>query len=135
MQIQKVRIVSGAYELCPVSAVEESKDVLNNLRMQAGNMPDCRMVELILTELEHAGFRNLILITDRVYESMKNLEMYIAKGQKIITSVKRTWSEESKHGRMFICFVGLILASYVRHIWEENEYLRKNLDSTESILA
>ncbi|MCQ2166565.1 MAG: hypothetical protein MJY49_03930 [Bacteroidales bacterium] len=47
----------------------------------------------------------------------------------------RTWSEESKHGRMFICFVGLILASYVRHIWEENEYLRKNFDSTESILA
>ena len=277
-----------------------------------GNMPDCRTVELILTELEHAGFRNLILITDRGYESMKNLEMYIARGQKIITSVKvsnsdvlslikgidmsegypkgmklsakeklyyaqyskdysvggngdnvikadkyrinlyfspmkraeamcdiqeaidgqsaavtaliadkkpvvnqddakrqynmlkltfnedstiasfeenaekkasmlltagffasktlgvdfdplqaknnygmrdeqekcfalqkgplnqdrlRTWSEESKHGRMFICFVGLILASYVRHIWEENEYLRKNFDSTESILA
>ena len=47
----------------------------------------------------------------------------------------RTWSEESKHGRMFICFVGLILASYVRHIWEGNEYLRKNFDSTESILA
>jgi len=277
-----------------------------------GNMPDCRTIELILTELEHAGFKNLILITDRGYESMKNLEMYIAKGQKIITSVKvsnsdvldlikgidmsegypkgmklaakerlyyaqysmdysvggngknvikadkyrinlyyspmkradamcdiqeaiddqsatvakfiadkkvfdnkedakkrfnmlmltfnkdntiasfnenaekkasmlltagffasktlgvdfdpiqaknnygmrdeqekcfalqkgpmhqdrlRTWSEESKQGRMFICFVGLILASYVRHLWEENEYLQKNFDSTESILA
>ena len=277
-----------------------------------GNMPDCRTIELILTELEHAGFKNLILITDRGYESMKNLEMYIAKGQKIITSVKvsnsdvldlikgidmsegypkgmklaakerlyyaqysmeysvggngdnvikadkyrinlyyspmkradamcdiqeaiddqsttvtkliadrkvfdnhedvkkrfnmltlafnedntiasfeenaekkasmlltagffasktlgvdfdpiqaknnygmrdeqekcfalqkgpmhqdrlRTWSEESKQGRMFICFVGLILASYVRHMWEENEYLQKNFDSTESILA
>ena len=45
----------------------------------------------------------------------------------------RTWSKESKHGRMFLCFVGLILASYVRHIWEENEYLRENFDSTESI--
>ena len=277
-----------------------------------GNMPDCRTIELILTELEHAGFKNLILITDRGYESMKNLEMYIAKGQRIITSVKvsnsdvlnlikdidmsegypkgmkldareklyyaqygidyavggngdnvikapnykinlyfspmkradamcdiqqavdeqsaavskliaekkpvvtqddakkhfnmlkltfneddtiasfeentekkasmlltagffasktigldldpmqaknnygmrdeqekcfalqkgplhqdrlRTWSEESRHGRMFICFVGLILASYVRHAWEENEYLHKNIDSTESILA
>jgi len=277
-----------------------------------GNMPDCRTIELILMELEHAGFKNLILITDRGYESMKNLETYIAKGQKVITSVKvsnsdvlnlikgidmsegypkgmklaakerlyyaqysmdysmagngdnvikadkyrvnlyyspmkradamcdiqeaiddqsatvarlisdkkvfdnqedvkkrfnmltltfnedntiasfeentekkasmlltagffasktlgvdfdpiqaknnygmrdeqekcfalqkgpmhqdrlRTWSEESKHGRMFICFVGLILASYVRHLWEENEYLQKNFDSTESILA
>lgn len=277
-----------------------------------GNMPDCRTVELIMTDLEHAGFKNLILITDRGYESMKNLELYIAKGQKVITSVKvggsevlkliksidmskgypqgmsldkhekiyyaqydmeyavkgngsnviqsnkykinlyynpmkhadavvetqcavqeqseavkemiashetvstrdeakrhfnlltlnfneddtiasftvnqqkvddmlltagffasktfgvdfdpmqaknnygmrdeqekafalqkgplnqdrlRTWSESSKHGRMFICFVGLILASYVRHMWESDEYLRKKFDSTEAVLA
>lgn len=53
-----------------------------------GNMPDCRTIELIMTELEHAGLKNLILVTDRGYESMKNLETYIAKGQKIITSVK-----------------------------------------------
>lgn len=53
-----------------------------------GNMPDCRTVELILKELEHAGFRNLVLITDRGYESMKNLEAYIARRQKVITSVK-----------------------------------------------
>lgn len=277
-----------------------------------GNMPDCRTIELIMTELEHAGFKNLILVTDRGYESMKNLETYIAKGQKIITSVKvggtevlklirgidmsrgypkgmtlarkekvyyaqynanysvkgngehivnaekykiniyynpmkraeaicdiqhaideqkeavdkliaskeavadcddirrcfnmltisfnednsvasyevnsekadnmlltagffasktigididplqaktsygmrdeqekafalqkgllnqdrlRTWSESSKHGRMFICFVGLILASYVRHMWEEDDYLHNKFDSTEAILA
>lgn len=53
-----------------------------------GNMPDCRTIELIMKELEHAGFRNLVLVTDRGYESMKNLETYIAKGQKVITSVK-----------------------------------------------
>ena len=53
-----------------------------------GNMPDSRTVELIMTELDHAGFRNLILITDRGYESMKNLELYISKRQKVITSVK-----------------------------------------------
>ena len=277
-----------------------------------GNMPDCRTVELIMTELEHAGFKNLILITDRGYESMKNLELYISKGQKVITSVKaggsevlkliksidmtngypkgmklakkeklyyaqfdaeyavkgnagnviksnkykinlyfnpikradaicdiqhavddqceaakelvekkekamdredftrrfnlltlkfaddhsilsfevnqekmdnmiltagffasktfgvdfdpmqaknnygmrdeqekafalqkgplgqdrlRTWSEGGKHGRMFICFVGLIIASYVRHVWESNEYLRNHFDSTEAVLA
>ena len=29
-----------------------------------GNMPDSRTIEMILTELEHAGFRNLVLITD-----------------------------------------------------------------------
>lgn len=50
-------------------------------------------MELILTELEHAGFRNLILITDRGYESIKNLETYIARGQKIITSVKVSQGE------------------------------------------
>ena len=58
-----------------------------------GNMPDCRTIELIMKELEHAGFKNLVLITDRGYESMKNLETYIAKGQKVITSVKVSGSD------------------------------------------
>lgn len=35
---------------------------------------------------------------------------------------------------MFICFVALILASYVRHIRDTKEGLRDNLHSTESIL-
>lgn len=61
-----------------------------------GNMPDSRTVDLILTELEHAGFKNLILITDRGYESLKNLETYIARGQKMITSVKVTQGEVLK---------------------------------------
>lgn len=278
-----------------------------------GNMPDCRTVELIMKELEHAGFRNLILITDRGYESMKNLELYISRRQKVITSVKtgqgdvlrkiksidlsagipegmsfdpksqlfyrqydcpysvkgngeniieadrmkinlyfsatgranainclqtdiaeqlaqarkimddksviadvkalerqlnmliltidpknnilkkyevnmekrdvrlrtsgffasktigvdmtpieamdnygmrdeqekcfqlqkgplgqdrtRCWSESSKHGRMFVCFIGLILASYVRSVWESNDHLRSRFGSTESLLA
>ena len=36
-----------------------------------GNMPDCRTIELIMKELEHAGFKNLVLITGqgiRVHE-------------------------------------------------------------------
>ena len=61
-----------------------------------GNMPDSRTVEMILTELEHAGFKNLVLITDRGYESMKNLETCIAKGQKIISSVKVSQGEVLK---------------------------------------
>lgn len=47
----------------------------------------------------------------------------------------RCWSESSKHGRMFICFIGLILASYVRSVWESDEHLRKKFGSTESVLA
>lgn len=278
-----------------------------------GNMPDSRTMELILKELENAGFRNIILITDRGYESLKNIELYISKKQKVITSVKvgqgdvlkhikaidlssgipegmsfdpancifyrqydceyavkgngdntiradrlrinlyfspagranaitsmqtqieeqlaeaasvkesgtavadeaalqrhlsllkldvdgknhtlngfsvnaekrdarlrtsgffasktigldmnpieamdnygmrdeqekcfqlqkgplcqdrtRCWTESSKHGRMFICFIGLILASFVRHVWESSAYLRKKFGSTESLLA
>ena len=58
-----------------------------------GNMPDSRTVGLILTELEHAGFRNLVLITDRGYESLQNLETFIAREQKVITSVKVSQGE------------------------------------------
>ena len=58
-----------------------------------GNMPDSRTMEMVLMELEHAGFRNLVLVTDRGYESMKNLELYIAKGQKVISSVKVSQGE------------------------------------------
>lgn len=70
-----------------------------------GNMPDCRTIELILTELEHAGFKNLVLITDRGYESLKNLELYISKGQKVITSVKVS------QGDVLKCIKGIDLSS------------------------
>jgi hypothetical protein len=36
---------------------------------------------------------------------------------------------------MFICFVGLILASYVRSVWKSDEYLSRKFGSTEDILA
>ena len=47
----------------------------------------------------------------------------------------RTWSEGGKRGRMFIYFVGLILASYVRSVWQRDEVLRKKFTSTEAVLA
>ena len=53
-----------------------------------GNMPDSRSVETILTDLEHAGFKDLILITDRGYESMRNLEKYILRGQSMVMCIK-----------------------------------------------
>lgn len=46
----------------------------------------------------------------------------------------RVCTEASKHGRMFICFVALILASYVRHIRDTKKELRDEYPSTESIL-
>ena len=47
----------------------------------------------------------------------------------------RTWSEGGKRGRMLIYFVGLILASYVRSVWQRDEVLRKRFPSTEAVLA
>ncbi len=43
----------------------------------------------------------------------------------------RTWSETSKRGRMFICFIGLILASYVWSVHRESEYLSEKFGSIE----
>ena len=47
----------------------------------------------------------------------------------------RAWSEGGKRGRMFIYFVGLILASYVRSVWRKDDVLRKKFPSTEAVLA
>ena len=43
---------------------------------------------VILLDLEHAGFKELVLITDRGYESLRNLEKYILRGQSIVMCVK-----------------------------------------------
>jgi transposase len=53
-----------------------------------GNMPDFRSLEVILTDLDHAGFKDLILITDRGYETMRNLEKYISRGQSMVMCTK-----------------------------------------------
>ena len=41
----------------------------------------------------------------------------------------------NKHSRMFVCFIGLILASYVRSVHKQNEHLRTKFASIEDILA
>ena len=61
-----------------------------------GNMPDSRGFDVILTDLEHAGFKNLVLVTDRGYESLRNLEKYILRGQSIVACVKAGQSEALK---------------------------------------
>ena len=53
-----------------------------------GNIPDSRSVETILLDLRHAGFPLLVLITDRGYESVRNMERYILDGQPLIRWVK-----------------------------------------------
>ena len=53
-----------------------------------GNMQDSRSLETILTDLQHAGFTDVILVTDRGYEKIRNLETYILKNQAMIMCTK-----------------------------------------------
>ena len=62
-----------------------------------GNIPDSRSVETLLTDLRHAGFPNVALLTDRGYESIQNLERYILSGQKMVMCVKVGQSFVLKH--------------------------------------
>jgi transposase len=61
-----------------------------------GNMPDSRSLEVILADLGHAGFKNLVLITDRGYETLRNLEKYILHGQSMIMCTKTGQKEVVK---------------------------------------
>jgi hypothetical protein len=61
-----------------------------------GNMPDSRSFDVILTDLEHAGFKELVFVTDRGYESLRNLEKYILRGQSIVMCVKTGRSDVLK---------------------------------------
>ena len=54
-----------------------------------GNTPDSRSLAIILADLKNAGFKdNIVMITDRGYESIRNLEVYIDKGQPMIMGTK-----------------------------------------------
>jgi hypothetical protein len=61
-----------------------------------GNMLDSRSLGIILTDLEHAGFKDLVLITDRGYETLRNLETYILRGQSMIMCTKTSQKEVAK---------------------------------------
>ena len=53
-----------------------------------GNMQDSRSLQTILNDLQHAGFSDIVLVTDRGYEKIRNLETYILKNQAMIMCTK-----------------------------------------------
>jgi transposase len=61
-----------------------------------GNMPDCRTIDVILSDLGQAGFENVVLITDRGYDSVRNLEQFILRGQPMIMCTKTDQKEVAK---------------------------------------
>lgn len=53
-----------------------------------GNVPDSRSLETILKDLDSIGMKDVVLVTDRGYESTRNLETYIDRGQPMIMGTK-----------------------------------------------
>lgn len=51
-----------------------------------GNVPDSKTLPVILKDLHQAGFRNLVLITDRGYECKRTIEMCVLQRQKLLTA-------------------------------------------------
>jgi hypothetical protein len=90
--LEDIRWGKNRERLPPEQALEVVVYTLSNhmpvyYRTFPGNMPDSRSLETILTDLEHAGFKDLVLITDRGYESLRNLEKYILRGQSTVMCV------------------------------------------------
>ena len=73
-------------------------------RTLPGNTPDSRSLETILQDLKSAGFKDIVLITDRGYESIKNLEMYIDKKQRMIMGTKTSQAHVRKQIDAFGAF-------------------------------
>ena len=73
-------------------------------RTLPGNTPDSRSLAIILADLKNAGFKEVVMITDRGYESIRNLEMYIDKGQPMITGTKTSQKHVRKEIDRFGAF-------------------------------
>jgi transposase len=61
-----------------------------------GNIPDSRTLGIMLADLDHAGFKKVVLITDRGYETLRNLEKHISRGQPMITRTKTSQKDVAK---------------------------------------
>ena len=53
-------------------------------RTFAGNTHDARSVDIIMADLREAGFSNYILVMDRAYPSIKNIDRFIVEGIQIV---------------------------------------------------
>ena len=53
-----------------------------------GNMPDSRSLDVIYRDLAQAGFSDYVMISDRGYSSMKNIEKAIWRKQRMVMCVK-----------------------------------------------
>ncbi len=94
MQIQKVRVVGGAHELCSVSAVEECEDVFYNLGMQA-------KVNLVPKEGLVSGY-SIHYAQERIEEFLRAVGLFVVKyslrvPQCPASATEEKWSAASRN--------------------------------------
>ena len=53
-----------------------------------GNMNDSRSLRTVMADMDHAGFPDVVFITDRGYQSLRNLEEMIRKERKTVMCTK-----------------------------------------------
>ena len=61
-------------------------------RQFPGNTPDTRTVDVLLTDLSHAGFSKVPLVMDRGYSSIASLELLLKKAHPFVLCTKVGWS-------------------------------------------
>ncbi|MDR1309523.1 MAG: transposase [Deltaproteobacteria bacterium] len=61
-----------------------------------GNRPDSSSLDAILKDLELADFKDVVLITDRGYETLGNLDKLIMSGQPSVMSAKTSQKEVAR---------------------------------------
>lgn len=70
-----------------------------------GNIPDSRTVDIILADIDDAGYgKDLIYITDRGYTSIKVIEQYILADRKAIMCIKAGTKLVRNHTNSFAPF-------------------------------
>jgi hypothetical protein len=98
-----------------------------------GNMPDSRGMGTILTDLEHAGFKDLVVITDRGYDTLQNLEKCILRGQPMVMCAKTGQRDVAKViqelGEFSAIPEGMIFDSTFQ-IWHKQYDIEHNVKST-----
>ena len=102
-----------------------------------GNMPDSRSIDIILADLDHAGYKNLVLITDRGYETILILEKHILRGQSMIMCAKTSQKDVAKAIRNLSEFgtrpaeMALDPEAKIYYIQYDIEYSVKSIGETE----
>ncbi|MDR0356294.1 MAG: hypothetical protein LBJ64_11280 [Deltaproteobacteria bacterium] len=61
-----------------------------------GAMADDRSLELILTDLEQAGFRNFVYLAERGGESLRNMDLLLSRNQSVMTRAETSQKETAK---------------------------------------